>query len=93
MERALRFFDKNMVSMNEKCYLVGLEDKSSLSSSINRDRAFTLEESLAELSELSGAAGTVYAEIDIFFKIFANFPVYVCRINCCRIDLSESTKP
>ena len=78
MERALRFFDKNMVSMNEKCYLVGLEDKSSLSSSINRDRAFTLEESLAELSELSGAAGTVYAEIDIFLKIFANFPVYVC---------------
>lgn len=57
MERALRFFDKNMVSMNEKCYLVGLEDKSSLSSSTNRERAFTLEESLAELSELSGAAG------------------------------------
>eukprot|EP01036_Dinobryon_divergens_P025221 gene25222-33747_t len=57
MERALRFFDKNMVNMNEKCYLVGLEDKSLLSTLGNRDRAFTLEESLAELSELSGAAG------------------------------------
>ena len=63
MERALRFFDKNMVNMNEKCYLVGLEDKSLLSTLGNRDRAFTLEESLAELSELSGAAGSLCLEI------------------------------
>lgn len=62
MERALRFFDKNMVNMNEKCYLVGLEDKSLLSTLSNRDRAFTLEESLAELSELSGAAGNLWLE-------------------------------
>lgn len=70
MERALRFFDKNMVSMNEKCYLVGLEDKSLLSTLSNRDRAFTLEESLAELSELSGAAG--YLSLDNCYPVLTS---------------------
>ena len=40
---------------NEKCYLVGLEDKSL--NERNDDTKFTMEESLTELSELSGAAG------------------------------------
>ena len=40
---------------NEKCYLVGLEDKSL--GERGDDTKFTMEESLTELSELSGAAG------------------------------------
>jgi hypothetical protein len=55
MERALRFYNEDLVRMNENCYLVGLDDKS-----VNSDtdvNQFTMEESLAELSELSGAAG------------------------------------
>ncbi len=73
MERALRFYDKKIVRQYEKCYLVGLEDRSLLyndngydSDSDSDDYVyknngtvihFTLEESLAELSELAGAAG------------------------------------
>ena len=54
MERALRFYDEKLVRTDELCYLVGLEDKSTMS----QDKMlFTMEESLAELSELAGAAG------------------------------------
>lgn len=56
MERALRFFDEKFVKNNEKCYLVGLEDKS-LSYNKSSGSVFTMEESLTELSELAGAAG------------------------------------
>jgi GTP-binding protein HflX len=73
MERALRFYDKKLVRQYEKCYLVGLEDRSLLHNDhgydsdddndhhVNKSNGtvtyFTLEESLAELSELAGAAG------------------------------------
>eukprot|EP01042_Synura_sphagnicola_P003378 gene3378-4188_t len=53
MERALRFFDEKLVVKKEKCYLVGLEDKSVEGEEVD----YTLEESLTELSELAGAAG------------------------------------
>ena len=53
MERALRFFDEKLVLKKEKCYLVGLEDKSVEGEEVD----YTLEESLTELSELAGAAG------------------------------------
>lgn len=54
-ERAMRFYDHKLVRHQEKCYLVGLEDKSHADF---QDRSkFTLEESLTELSELAGAAG------------------------------------
>lgn len=55
MERAMRFYDEKLVRQDELCYLVGLEDKSS----INPEdmTSFTMEESLTELSELAGAAG------------------------------------
>ena len=61
MERGLRFLDKNLVGVYEKCYLVGLEDKSAIYE-MNKDDfisayRFTLEESLIELSELASAAG------------------------------------
>jgi len=53
MERALRFYDEKLVRQDENCYLVGLEDKS-----LEADGSvFSMEESLAELSELAGAAG------------------------------------
>ena len=55
MRRALKFYDAKVVSVQEKCYLVGLEDKS-----LNEREdgtKFTMEESLTELSELAGAAG------------------------------------
>lgn len=52
MERALRFYDQKLVGYDEKCYLVGLEDKSS--SSFSDKTSFTMEESLTELSELAG---------------------------------------
>eukprot|EP01038_Epipyxis_sp_PR26KG_P011100 gene11100-14895_t len=55
MERAMRFFDESVVRTKEKCYLVGLEDKSSMER--NDKSKFTMEESLTELSELAGAAG------------------------------------
>ena len=58
MERALRFYDKSVVKNKEKCYLVGLDDKSEARSDyINNKIVFTMEESLTELSELAGAAG------------------------------------
>jgi len=53
MERALRFYDQSLVTRDENCYLVGLEDKSSPSDA----SSFSMEESLTELSELAGAAG------------------------------------
>jgi len=56
MERALRFYDEKLVRQDEKCYLVGLEDKSQ-SQAQSGAGAFTMEESLTELSELAGAAG------------------------------------
>ena len=55
MRRALKFYDSKVVSIQEKCYLVGLEDKS-----LNEREdgtKFSMEESLTELSELAGAAG------------------------------------
>lgn len=55
MERALRFYDEKIVRQKEKCYLVGLEDKS-LNEREDGSR-FTMEESMTELSELAGAAG------------------------------------
>ena len=57
MDRSLRFLDPSLVlkKNSEKCYLVGLEDKS-LNERLD-DTKFTLEESLTELSELAGAAG------------------------------------
>ena len=57
MDRSTRFMDKDKLlkNDNEKCYLVGLEDKSL--NERNDDTKFTMEESLTELSELSGAAG------------------------------------
>jgi hypothetical protein len=55
MERALRFYDEKTVGQKEKCYLVGLEDKS-LNEREDGSR-FTMEESMTELSELAGAAG------------------------------------
>lgn len=55
MERSNRFYDSNLVRNRERCYLVGLEDKSA--SDRNERTRFSLEESLTELSELSGAAG------------------------------------
>ena len=55
MERALRFYDDKMVRKKEKCYLVGLEDKS-LNEREDGSK-FTMEESMTELSELAGAAG------------------------------------
>ena len=55
MERALRFYDEKVVRMQEKCYLVGLEDKS-LNEREDGSK-FTMEESMTELSELAGAAG------------------------------------
>jgi len=53
MERALRFYDQSLVTRDEMCYLVGLEDKSEAKD----QSSFTMEESLTELSELAGAAG------------------------------------
>lgn len=55
MERALRFYDEKVVRTKEKCYLVGLEDKS-LNEREDGSK-FTMEESMTELSELAGAAG------------------------------------
>ena len=55
MERALRFYDEKIVRTQEKCYLVGLEDKS-LNEREDGSK-FTMEESMTELSELAGAAG------------------------------------
>lgn len=57
MDRALRFLDPVLLRKknSEKCYLVGLEDKSK--NDHLDDTKFTLEESLTELSELAGAAG------------------------------------
>ena len=55
MERALRFYDEKIVRQKEKCYLVGLEDKS-LNEREDGSK-FTMEESMTELSELAGAAG------------------------------------
>jgi hypothetical protein len=55
MERALRFVDPLAAKNMEKCYLVGLDDKS-LGEREDSSR-FTMEESLTELSELAGAAG------------------------------------
>lgn len=57
LDRSLRYMDKALLSKtdNEKCYLVGLEDKSL--GERGDDTKFTMEESLTELSELSGAAG------------------------------------
>jgi GTP-binding protein HflX len=55
MERALRFYDEKVVRQREKCYLVGLEDKS-LNEREDGSK-FTMEESMTELSELAGAAG------------------------------------
>lgn len=55
MERSLRFYDHSTIRQKETCYLVGLEDKSSLKGD-DRTR-FSMEESLTELSELAGAAG------------------------------------
>jgi GTP-binding protein HflX len=57
MGRALRFLDPTLLrkKSSEKCYLVGLEDKSK--NEHLDDTKFTLEESLTELSELAGAAG------------------------------------
>lgn len=55
MERALRFYDEKTVRQQEKCYLVGLEDKS-LNEREDGSK-FTMEESMTELSELAGAAG------------------------------------
>ena len=58
MERALRFYDKSVIKNKEKCYLVGLDDKSEIRNDyINKKIVFTMEESLTELSELAGAAG------------------------------------
>ena len=54
MERAMRFYDEKLVRQDELCYLVGLEDKSTMS---HDKTLFTMEESLTELSELAGAAG------------------------------------
>lgn len=54
-ERALRFLDNKQG--DEKCYLVGLDDKSSYIGSKDEKYRFTMEESLTELSELAGAAG------------------------------------
>ena len=54
MQRALRFFDDKLVSKEEKCYLVGLEDRSVEG---RDDTDYSMEESLTELSELAGAAG------------------------------------
>jgi GTPase len=57
MGRSLRFLDPMLLRLksSEKCYLVGLEDKSK--SEHLDDTKFTMEESLTELSELAGAAG------------------------------------
>lgn len=76
-ERSTRFFDRTVVRQQERCYLVGLEDKSAayaerinlMQPTITKDdgsdvavlpvnTAFTLEESLTELSELAGAKTT-----------------------------------
>jgi len=58
MEKALRFYDKKVVKTKEKCFLVGLDDKSETRNDmINSKIVFTMEESLTELSELAGAAG------------------------------------
>lgn len=55
MERAQRFYDESVVHKKEKCYLIGLEDRS-LNERADMSK-FTLEESMTELSELAGAAG------------------------------------
>ena len=54
LERGQRFYHESLVRVNEVCYLVGLEDKSSFRGAATQ---FTMEESLTELSELAGAAG------------------------------------
>ena len=57
MERSARFYDASTALKKEKCYLVGLEDRS-LNERDDMSR-FTLEESMTELSELAGAAGVI----------------------------------
>jgi hypothetical protein len=47
--RALRFYDSKLVRIHEKCYLVGLQEKSQA-----HVTSFSLKESLTELSELAG---------------------------------------
>ena len=57
MERSTRFYDASTALKKEKCYLVGLEDRS-LNERDDMSR-FSLEESMTELSELAGAAGVM----------------------------------
>lgn len=68
MKKGLRFLDKHATEKREVCYLVGLEDKSSIRgqnssdvSFLSENVRFSLEESLSELSELAGAAGLLVA--------------------------------
>lgn len=64
LKRSLRFLHNSKVSstgnQREICYIVGLEDKSLISND-SRSLSFSMEESLSELSELSGAAGLLVA--------------------------------
>eukprot|EP01039_Chlorochromonas_danica_P009498 gene9498-10499_t len=70
-QRAMRFYDRQLIRTQEKCYLVGLEERKTAASSVllqpiervpsskedEKLLSFSLEESLTELSELAGAAG------------------------------------
>lgn len=69
-QRAMRFYDRQLIRTQEKCYLVGLEERKTASSSVllqpaerspsskeDEKLSFSLEESLTELGELAGAAG------------------------------------
>jgi len=73
IERALRFFQKTDI-ISEKCYLVGLEDKSQ---SGQDETAYSLEESLNELSELAGAAGLTVVGSTFQRVIRPSFEYYI----------------
>ena len=79
-----------MIMLTFPSYLVGLEDKSLFSSQLNENRArsFTLEESLAELSELSGAAGFPVSESHQLFYL-----LLLQRTDSSWINLSTGSKP
>jgi 50S ribosomal subunit-associated GTPase HflX len=56
-KQAMRFSNRKLLHLYEKCYLVGIDDMSLRTTNTHTQYNFTYEESLTELSELAGAAG------------------------------------
>jgi len=106
LERGQRFYDESLVRVNEVCYLVGLEDKSSFGKAPGGAATqFTMEESLTELSELAGAAGlkvigSTYQRLDkpdTMYYIGAGKTNEIKRAmaknNCCCVILDAELSP